>query len=125
QRAYVELCKIMEGCLPDFPALILSRNQFPETPWQDLDQEFRAKVVQELHKGFRHRYKASRLDAVNILTRWELQKIRQGSLRARYAHSVFIQEDLRQTEVGEIAINFNYLNGEITKAFANWLSRSE
>jgi hypothetical protein len=121
--AFRQLIKIMEACLPDFPPLILFEERFPNVPWQTLDQEFRRKVARELQNGARHQYKASGLDAFSILMRKELEEMKREGISIRLAEDTFIKEDLENTEVGNIAINFDYTNTEIKEAFSKWLSQ--
>jgi hypothetical protein len=94
---------------------------FPSTAWQDLADNRRLELVEDLNfdRGFRE----SPSRSLKIQTLRELEPANATSIEQfAYLHELFTDEELDQTEYGFFAVNWNYADVEIKKAFQSWLN---
>jgi hypothetical protein len=110
---------IMTACFPDFPTI--NEDWFPGTPWQGLDQKVRSALVGEVNNGPQHYWNSLPIHKLSIETmKFDKNVGANGTLR--YVPQPFREEDISQTESGFFAINWNYPDAELRRAFAKWLS---
>jgi len=120
RKAYKEFRKIMTACFPDFP--LINEDWFPDTSWQELDEKVRSRLVKEVNNGPQHYWHSLPSHKLSIETmKFEKPNV-MGFETFRYVPEPFRKEDISQTERGFLAINWNYPNAELTRAFTKWLS---
>ena len=120
-KACIELIKALNICFPDCPSLILEG--FPDSPWQELSQKVRAKLVEETTEGVHHNWNRLPYDKLHLQTLRALTTANVRSIETfRYFHEIFHNRELSETEYGFFAINWGYPDPEIRRAFGKWLS---
>jgi len=123
RKAGKELTKTMTTCFPDFPSIILGTDRFPDTSWRALDQKVRAEMVEQINKGLHHYWSRLPFDKLHIQTLRQLEAANVRSIETfRCIHETPRNEDLSQTEYGFFAIDWNYPDPAIERAFGKWLS---
>ena len=114
-RAHSELSLLLVDC---FDTTVVLSNDFPETPWQKLDQTLRTNIVNGVNEG--------RLNApdeplaIRLLAK-PTKDIRLDFRTFRAFHWFFWDSDLVQH--GFIAVNWKSPDVEIRRAFDKWLQQ--
>jgi hypothetical protein len=121
RKAAWELTNIMRACFPNYSALMLAIDFFPDTPWRELDEKTRLGMVDDVNQSHTDSEIATD-NKLSIATLRELEAPNIRSIEAfRHVHEVFSREDLGQTEYGFFSINWDYDVPDITRVFEKWL----
>jgi len=120
-KAYREFRRVMTVCFPDFP--LINEEWFPDTPWQRLDKQVRSRLVKELNSGPNHYWHSVPRHKLCIeIFKFQKPNAKMAFGEWQYVPEPFRDEDISQIERGTIAINWNYTDAQLRKAFAEWLS---
>ena len=113
-QAY-DLLKTKHEC---FPPIFF--DFFPMTPWQGLPEDFRRKESVTVNECSR-RLRQHPADRLHIETQRQLDPPNIKSPDAFQFYHEFRRKNLDQTEYGFFAIDWNYSDPEISRAFDHWL----
>jgi hypothetical protein len=94
---------------------------FPDTAWQNIEDKERSELVEDLN--FLWSFDEQPYRRFKIHTLGELEASNVTSIEGfAYLHELLGKEELDQTEYGFFAIDWNYVDSEIRRAFESWLN---
>jgi hypothetical protein len=114
-RAYFEAVDLLTEC---FDAAVTLSADFPDTTWQQLDKEWRSRVIDGVNTG-RLNVPDAPL-AIKLLTDPGASPAK-GFKAFQALHWFF--RNLDRIQYGFVAIDWNYPNAAIKRAFEKWLSQ--